>query len=107
MKYPKPENSKSWSDLVAESRRERSPEIDVSHEVRAALIKEGREIDAVDWVDELIAIFKFRSIQVVGAIGIACIILLTVVSFLIPSTDTVEDPVIAFITEGDWSVSYE
>tara|TARA_B100001013_G_C24530077_1_gene410430 strand:+ start:444 stop:764 length:321 start_codon:yes stop_codon:yes gene_type:complete len=104
MKYPNSNNPQSWSDLVAASHREIPPEIDVSHEVYAALIQEERESNAVDWTEAILALFKMRSIQIASATCIACIILLTVISFMMPSADTDEDPVISFITNGDWSV---
>ena len=104
MKYPNSNNSQSWSDLVTASQREIPPEIDVSHEVRAALIQEERESNVADWTEAILALFKMRSIQIASATGIACIILLTAISFMIPSVDTDEDPIISFITNGDWSV---
>jgi len=104
MKSPKSNNPNSWSDLVTASHREIAPEIDVSHKVRAALIQGERERNAVDWTEAILALFKIRSVQIASATGVACIILLSVISFMIPSADADEDPVIAFITNGDWSV---
>lgn len=104
MKSPNSNNPNSWSDLVAASQQEIPPEIDVSHKVRAALIQEERESNAVDWTEAILALFKIRSVQIASATGVACIILLTVISFLIPSAYTDEDLVIDFITNGDWSV---
>ena len=104
MKYPNSNNAKSWSDIIAASHHEIPPEIDISNKVRVALIMEERESNAIDWTDAILALLKIRPIRIAIVTGTTCTILLSIISFIIPSADSDEDPVIAFITSGDWSV---
>lgn len=115
MESPKSDRQEAFRNLLREAREEPAPEIDVSFEVRQALmaLRSKKARTEIDWMEALIRVFSAKSIRVATTMGLLFFSITTSVLLMAgtstPSAGTTSDSaesqdlIATFLIEGDLS----
>lgn len=111
MTSPNKNPTKSWDDMVAASRKESPPSLDVRYGVRAELESILRSGTAqlereIDWIHALISLFNPGFVKIGVAAVFVCMLAIDVSTTLSSSEPepAINDPLVTLYSgEGEWS----
>lgn len=109
MTSPNNNPNRSWTDMVAASRKERPSPVDVRYLVRAeleSLMRNPRANDDLDWTSALVNLFSPGFVKLGVAAALVCMLVLTATTSFTEAEIDAEynDPLVTLYSgEAEWS----